>query len=329
MTSAVSQLYEPMIGRELAAIPRAVAAFREQASSEDLFRAVARFGVLAFAPTEHCRHALLACLAVHELREETGARYDEWLTECAVYVSQSRLPWSEPPIVEVPVATDEDGTAVALHRAIAAGDRHGGEKWLARRMGDAGFARGFFSQAAEDLSAFGRNLVAAVAAWKLAAIFGERERYGILRTAVWEWLSPREAEEPSRGEVVDPGELGERLAARMVDQRGSIESFHDFLLYDAGIAATAISANPEITGQVSRKLSSAVNQPASRGKATLLSSGLLAPYRLARDYGEAVLAAAAARHLEGEISPSLLDEVRTAALVNLETAPSFEEWSFA
>src|SRR5947208_991841 len=57
MSSDVAALYERLIERDLDAIPAAVRTFRESHSSDDLFLAVARFAILAYAPSQHAKHA--------------------------------------------------------------------------------------------------------------------------------------------------------------------------------------------------------------------------------------------------------------------------------
>src|ERR1700709_1574540 len=133
----MQQLYDPLIARDLAAIPGAVRRFRESHSPEETFLAVARFALLAYAPSQHAKHALLACLAVHDLREELGDRFDEAVTELAIYAAGSRQPWSEPPILQTPpVDAAQPGDLAELLAAIEAADRHRAERWLAKRVDD-------------------------------------------------------------------------------------------------------------------------------------------------------------------------------------------------
>ena len=94
--------YDPFIERDVPAMRSAIADFRREHSSLDLFLAVARFAVLAYAPSQHAKHALLAALSAYDVREQLGDRWDELLVECAIYAAQSRQPWSEPPILDPP-----------------------------------------------------------------------------------------------------------------------------------------------------------------------------------------------------------------------------------
>src|SRR5438067_5360319 len=94
--------YDAFIERDLAAIPKEIAAFRAHHSAEETWTAVTRFAVLAFAPSQHSKHALLACLSSWDLREDLGQRFDEAIVQCAIYASSSRQPWSEPPMLDPP-----------------------------------------------------------------------------------------------------------------------------------------------------------------------------------------------------------------------------------
>src|SRR5687767_12908602 len=160
MASAISALYEPLIERDLDAIEPAVRVFREQATSDDLFLAVARFAVLSYAPSQHAKHAVLAVLNAFELREELGQRWDELLLECARYASASRQPWSEPPISDPPdVDSDAPSDIDELRAAVEAKDRLRAERWLAMRLNDPELRRDLLTVAAEDLSDQGHKLI--------------------------------------------------------------------------------------------------------------------------------------------------------------------------
>src|SRR4029077_8920721 len=95
-------LYEPFIERDLVAIPAAVADFRAGHSVEETWTAITRFAVLAYAPSQHAKHALLSCLSVWDLREELGLQFENAIVECAIYAAASRQPWSEPPMLDPP-----------------------------------------------------------------------------------------------------------------------------------------------------------------------------------------------------------------------------------
>ncbi|HEX7149917.1 MAG TPA: hypothetical protein VF618_00405 [Thermoanaerobaculia bacterium] len=252
MTSATSALYEPLIERDLDAIDAAVRAFRTEHSTDELFLAVTRFAVLAFAPTMHAKHALLACLAVHDV----GVT-DEWLIECARYIAASRLPWSEPPMldppqVDAPLPLDE------LRAARTEGNRLRGERWLASNLETAGEA---LLEEAQGLDA----MLVVRGALRLAELLGEKGRYAALRVAVWELVTNKEGA---------PGEPLEVLVARAAEERGSIEAVHAVFVKAAENDGTNRTSHPSY-------LSHSSHRPP-------------APYRLARDYAHTLIAHALA-----------------------------------
>src|SRR5436190_1510308 len=105
--------------------------------------------VLAYSPSQHGKHAVLACLAAWALRGEPY--FDDVVTQCAIYAAESRQPWSEPPIMSPPAIDDDQrGDLDELLEAIAASDRLRGERWLARRLDDGDLARDYFAAAADD-----------------------------------------------------------------------------------------------------------------------------------------------------------------------------------
>src|ERR1700674_1622887 len=168
------QLYEPFLERDTDGIRKAISEFRADHTSDELFREIARFAVLAYAPSEHAKHAVIACLSAYEFRDQPS--YDELLTECAIYAAASRPPWSEPPIADPPKAAPAEDASPRLRA----------EHWLAQRSDDPNFARDYFAAAAADFEDLGHKLIVSVTAWKLAAIFGEQARYATLRIGVWE-----------------------------------------------------------------------------------------------------------------------------------------------
>jgi len=95
-----SELYEPLIERDLDAFRAAARTFLESHSEEDLWIAVARFAVLAYAPSQHSKRAVMAVRAAHDVRDAMGGRWLDLILECARYAAESRQPWSEPPILD-------------------------------------------------------------------------------------------------------------------------------------------------------------------------------------------------------------------------------------
>jgi hypothetical protein len=105
-------LYDPLLERDLDAIAPAARAFADEHSLEELWIAVARFAVLAYAPSQHGKRTVMAVRAAHDLLVEDRQsclsgqaglpvlHSFDWIVECARYAAESRPPWSEPPIFE-------------------------------------------------------------------------------------------------------------------------------------------------------------------------------------------------------------------------------------
>ncbi|MBK5259633.1 MAG: hypothetical protein JJE51_08565, partial [Thermoanaerobaculia bacterium] len=295
----MQELYAPLIERDLEAIPAAIRAFRREQTSDELWHAVAQFAILAFAPSQHAKHALLAVLAAHDLREEAGERWDELLTECARYAAQSRQPWSEPPILDAPpIEARQRGDLDELRAAVSDRDRLRAERWLAFRLESPNVLRDMATVATEDLSDFGHKLIITSAASRLSEILGDKGRYAVLRTAVWEIVAYR------GDETMEQRSLP-KLVARCVEEHGSIESAHAVFLFDA---------------RETMQVGAASAIPTGRGAHA---------YALARDYGQYLKAQAVAGRLRVRHPDAALDEFVEACRYNLEHAPSFEEWSFA
>jgi hypothetical protein len=272
-----SALYEPLIERELAAIPAAARAFAAQHSEEELWIAVTRFAVLAYAPSQHAKRAVMACRAAHDLREELGERWIEMIIECARYAAESRQPWSEPPILDMPVVDDaQPSDAGELRAAIAAKDRHRMERWLAARIEDAH----------DDLRsvAKGDALLMLDTAIALEKLLGQKGRYALLRIVLFELLLDSE-------EVTESIEV---LIDRAIENQGSVASVRDVFIRSVGLHQHSLPVPP------------------------------LAPYPLARDYAQTLIAHAIARTL-----PARVAEFLAAVHHNLEHGESFAEWSFA
>ena len=185
----MNELYEPFLERELEAIPDAVRAYRAEHSPEETWLAVTRFALLAYAPSEHSRHALLCCLAVHDV-----GITDEWLVELARYAAESRQPWSEPPIFDPPAVEVDPG---ALRDLLE--DRHAAERWLAFHLDDG--EDELRAVAAEH----GDALLVVDAAIRLVPLLGEKGKYATLRVGVWDVVAKRSE---GRAEVTgEPGSL--------------------------------------------------------------------------------------------------------------------------
>jgi len=298
--------YDAFVERDVAGIRSTIADFRRDHSSDDLFLSVARFAVLAYAPSLHAKHALIACLSAYDVREKLGDRWDELLTECAIYAAQSRQPWSEPPILDPPrLVADQRGDIGELRAAVEEGDRLRAERWLAKRIDDDDLARDYFTVACDDFEDLGHKLIVANAAWRLAGLLGEKGKFATLRVGVWEMTAYKGPRYEERGAAVDRDALLESLVAAAND----LESLHRVFLFAA--------ARDEVRDRVYDYLSTLAPQHGER-VAEGRVRGELPIYPLAKDY---------AAYLK---SYSLgIPRLIAAAKHNLDHGPNFSEWSFA
>lgn len=328
MPSAISLLYEPLISRDIAAIRGAVLGFRKSHSATELFEAVARFAILSYSPSQHGKHAVLACLAAHELREDLADHYDQILVECAVYAAQSRLPWSEPPMTEAPAVSRSDPWSDdEIRESILGKDRLRAERWLARRMREPKLEQSFFSAAAEDLSENGHKLIVAVAAWQLAGLLGSAGEFASLRIAPIEWTAYVQPGEPPRP-VPQPVESALRLLIdALVEESGGTIAFHRIELLDAALTAEDLSGLPIVCRVKDLLLNELTRQePVDRAIAAVPRAPV---YALARDYAQYLQSHAIARRMQRRFPAVDSTRILSAAKFNLEHGPSFEEWSFA
>jgi hypothetical protein len=315
--------YDPFIERDLAAIPAAVAAFRASHTAEETWTEVTRFAVLAFAPSQHSKHALLSCLSAWDLREELGERFDQAVVECAIYAAASRQPWSEPPMLDPPKIDDgQRGDLDELREAIAASDRLRAERWLAKRFRDDDFARDYFAAASDDFEDLGHKLIVANAAVRLAGILGEKGRYAMLRVGVWEMVGVGTSEPGVGYGTLDLDSLCAALVANVIANGGEIISAHELFLFDAALQ----TGDDAVIDRVVAHLSS-IKQPPTAG--TRQPAPEIPVYPFARDYGACLKAHAAAKRLRPRFPNVDFDGMLAAVHRNLETAPSLEGMAFA
>ncbi|HEX7192137.1 MAG TPA: hypothetical protein VF381_11270 [Thermoanaerobaculia bacterium] len=305
-------MIEAFLERDENRIRTAISDYRKTHSSEELFLEVARFAVMAYAPSQHLKHALLACLSAHDIREECGDRWDSLLAECAIYTAQSRQPWSEPPILDPPaIEAGQRGDVEELRAAVAAGDRLRAERWLAKRlangMADSDLERDYYAVAADDFEDFGHKVIVARAAWRLAEILGGKGRFAILRVGVWEMCAYKGARYQERGTRAELSALVDNALA----EGGALEAMHHVFLFDAAIGTPVEERVCDYLGSLTMKQGAAFT---SRRDPPV--------YRLARDYGSYLKSFAVTKRLR---DIRILD----AAKYNLEHGASFEEYSFA
>lgn len=213
--------YEPLIERDLDAIAPAAHAFLASHSPEELWTSVSRFAVLAYAPSQHAKRAVLACRAAFDVRDELGDRWTEMIIACATYAAASRQPWSEPPILEPPEASTSD--VEELRAAMREGDRSRAERWLAAVLDHA-------QDALRDVAQCDALLMLDTATALLPHL-GERGRFALFRMPVWELVANPDA----RAEDVPI----ETLIARAVEQRGSIDTVSEVFVHLANRPAVS------------------------------------------------------------------------------------------
>jgi hypothetical protein len=301
-------MIESLLERDENRIRAAISDYRKTHSSDELFLAVARFAVMAYAPSQHSKHALISCLSAHDIREECGDRWDALLTECAIYAAQSRQPWSEPPILDPPPIEDgQRGDVEELRAAVADGDRLRAERWLAKRIDDSDLERDYFKVAVDDFEDLGHKLIVARAAWRLAEILGDKGRFAVLRLGIWEmcaYRGPRYQERGSRAELA-------ALVENALAEGGSADAMHNVFLFDAAVGTPVEERVFDYLGSLPMKPGTAFT---SRRDVPI--------YHLARDYGAYLKSFAVTKRLR---DIRILD----AAKYNLEHGSSFEDYSFA
>jgi hypothetical protein len=308
MSPAVRELYAAMLQRDLDEVRKLSAAWLAKGEDRELFDAVSRFTALAFNPSQHGKHALLAAVAAGELREMLGEQWGALLIECAVYAASGRLPWSEAPMFEPPPADPaRDATPESIRIAVADHDLSAAERWLAGRLGESSLAADYFRAAREAPGEPGGPLITAVACWKLSEAQDHHPSWPALRPALVEWCGAPRGGRPSPGDDREPGERAVAIAAKLQAARGSIEVLHELLFLDADLESRRI-----LNGEPVVDLEVVTKDPV---------------YPLARDFAAYLLAHPAAGRLAarfGEVDPEvILDSCR----YNLEHS-SWEDWSF-
>jgi len=317
--------YDAFIERDLAAIPSEIAAFRESHTAEETWTAVTRFAVLAFAPSQHSKHALLSCLSAWDLRDDLGARFEDAIVQCAIYASASRQPWSEPPILDPPkIGADQRGDIDELREAIATSDRLRAERWLASRYRDADFAHDYFTAASDDFEDLGHKLIVASAAWRLADILGEKGRYAMLRVGVWEMVADGNGDMSPRPDL-------DSIVENIITNGGDIVSAHELFLFDAALQTGDDSVISRVADNVSKSQPHRQECLCHTDQSMWHRHSCLCPpvYSFARDYGACLKAHAVANRLRQRFPNIDFDGMLAAMHQNLENSPLDEEMSFA
>lgn len=303
----MNPFYSSLLERDADGARAAARAYREEHSSHDLFLAVGRFAVLAYAPSQHAKHAMMATLAAYELREELGAAYDAMLVECAIYSAASRQPWSEPPIMDPPPVEGDE--------PFVPDDRLASERWLAANYQRPDFAHDYFRLAAEDFEDLGHKLIVANAAWKLAPLLGEQGRFATLRTGVWEMTAYRGERYVEQGRALEV----EALAPRLLAAGGDFVNAHKVFLLDAAVECGDDDVLRRVRDHLSDVGRASARQELPRSRPPLV------PYNLATDCAATLKAHAVAKRWQAFGSDAFLAAVDD----NRRHGPHFDDFAFA
>lgn len=331
MDARLRNLYEPLIVRDLHAIPEAVRRDRDDHGEVETLDAILRFTILAHRTAQHSRHAMIAAMTAREILSRIRDT-ERLLVECAIYAAESRPPWTEPPLAEPPSAdADPPATLEELRSALRSEDRPVLEQWLVTRMDHPDFPREFFAIATDDFADLGHRLIVSLTAWKAAAVFPPQARYSVLSVALSEWLVRAEPEtEGAEERSTDLDDLARSLVVTMVESGGDLVAFHHLALLDAAMQAEQIVANPLPLQRALGHLSS-VTRPEN---SSVAGSDELPPledlliYRYARDYAACLQSVPIEERLRQRIPGVDFQPMVLAARENRERS-SFEEWSFA
>jgi hypothetical protein len=337
-----SRLYEPMIHRDLDGIREEIGRQQQTASSEELLAAVTRFATLAFTPSQHGKGSLLAAVAASDLAQaEPDLDLAALATECAVYASAVRPPWSEAPITDPPPVDDRDPAVDELLPIVEAGDRHAAEEWLARWLGRRD-ARLLFDAATIDLSNEGQKAIVAVAAWRYAGRIPPQFAFAALRVAALEWTSYSGASGPVNSSEVrfDGNQIFARLLDRYDASGGSPLSFLQIACFDAALEIAGLA--PEASNRIMAFLGMAIeaDDPSaeersgtpieSRHQLAGEAAALRPPiYSYGRDFASYLQAYAFRSRWRNALDRDDLNRLCAVAWSNLESGPSFEDFSFA
>jgi hypothetical protein len=217
MDPATAALYEPLVERDATGFRAAARAYLQSSSEEELWVAVTRFAVLAYAPSQHGKRAVMACRAAWDMRAALADRWPEMISACAEYAAASRQPWSEPPILDPPPPTDAEPALDELRGAIVADDRLRAERWLSARIHDC----------ERDLRTVARGdaVLMLDAALALLPLLGEHGRFALFRMVVHELFEPGD----------HPCEPLPLLVDRAVEEKGAVDAVRSVLVAIAAV----------------------------------------------------------------------------------------------
>jgi hypothetical protein len=326
MSGAFSPLFEAMLYRDRDAIASGIVAALADGGVDALFKDLIRFAVLAFAPSEHGKAALLAVVAGSEIANAL----DDSATlvrHCAEYQADTRTPWSEPPIGDPPAleASQRDDFQ-EIEEAIIHGDRLRGERWLAANLERNDLAERFFSAA---IAASGESLLTipvAVALWKIASSVPDHVRFSILRNAVNDWTQhPHEMRKSATSELLWSDEL-KRLSVDVARRGGSLLELQRL------IALGSLHELEEAAGgEVARGAASAIMAEREEETSAEMVSAAEPPpplYTLARDYATYLILYRMRPQLAGAAGVDAANAILNAAWSEMQKE-NFEAWTMA
>lgn len=322
----MNALYEALLTRDLDRAGELVMKECRESGAEAMRDSIMRFSVLAFSPSLHSRGAVYAALAVADVFDRFEDQ-SSLLVECARYVGESRIPWSEAPVTEPPrVGEDQSTGDSAIDEAINSEDLHAAERWLAGLLQEEAPAGRFFDAASRHPGDEGYGFTTAVVSWRIAEHFPSAVRYAVLRMALLEWLNARQTPDSSRlaGEEAIAATIG-----GYVRSGGQPHRFPALLVLDATHAAAKLTSSPGRYEPLFERFASIDtsergNVPERRWKQDDLA------YRYAADYGFFVQSVPLAERLmEVTRDRESCESIPDAAHHFLMSSEGFEEWSFA
>jgi len=296
MNPAVTDLYEALLQRETSALRSSIDRILANGTPEKLWLELTRFSLLALAPTEQSQHALLATVeAKSYLSNHRSAAAG--LTSVATYLSLSRLPWSEAPILE-PVTA---GGAVSVESIVLAVSEKRREIIESAVEALINKRRQLLEAAARLDDELRHASIIAGAIQKLVVLHPELRREGV-RAIANTWIAGAHSE-PS---PVSRHSETRDVAVRYVESDGDVTIFHELLFADFARTEADQTVSPPSIG---------VDEE-------------FVTYNLPKDYAAAFVIGPLVARLAPMVDQELRLKVIDAARKNLASGPSFEEWLY-
>lgn len=322
----MNALYEALLTRDLERAQGLVLKECRGSGTEAMRDSIMRFAVLAFSPSLHSRGAMYATLAAAELIE-MFADPCPLLAECARYLGESRIPWSEAPVTEPPRTADDQSTGdAAIDEAVRTEDLHAAERWLAALLREEAPATRFFDVASRHSGDEGYGFTTAVVSWKIASRFPAAVRFAVLRTAVLEWVKARS------GPVSSERKGEDAVAATIrsyVGSGGQPHLFSPLLVLDAARSAEELTSDPGRYQPLFERYAASDTEGSTQLPERKWSQDDLV-YRYAVDYAFFLQSVPLAERLTrstGDVESCI--RIPDAAHHFLSASEGFEEWSFA